>query len=74
MTEEDRESRFDVYCEDEEGRGFQVEMQNWSQKYFNKRAVYYSSLVLQDQAVREIVKQKKEKPGKWKWDYNFKPL
>ena len=74
MTEEDRESRFDVYCEDEDGHGFQVEMQNWSQKFFNKRAVYYSSLVLQDQAVREITRQKKSRPGKWKWDYNFKPL
>lgn len=31
MTEDDRSSRFDVYCEDEDGNGFQVEMQNWSQ-------------------------------------------
>ena len=29
MTEDDRSSRFDVYCEDEDGNGFQVEMQDW---------------------------------------------
>ena len=72
MTEEDRESRFDVYCEDEEGRGFQVEMQNWSQKYFNKRAVYYSSLAVQNQAVEEYRRQKEEL--KRDWDYDFQPL
>ena len=52
MTEEERSSRFDVYCEDETGSCFQVEMQNWSQKYFYKRAIYYSSLVLMDQAAK----------------------
>ncbi len=75
MTEDDRSSRFDVYCEDEDGHGFQVEMQNWSQKHFHKRAVYYSSLVLQDQAARAR-REQKEKKGKKKndWDYNYKPL
>lgn len=67
MTEEEQMSRFDVYCEDEEGRAFQVEMQNWKQKYFNKRAVYYSSLVIQDQAVKARKKSKK-------WDYDSQPL
>lgn len=75
MTEDDRSSRFDVYCEDEDGNGFQVEMQNWSQKYFHKRAVYYSSLVLQDQAARARRGQRKVRPGnKADWDYNYKPL
>ena len=31
LTEEERSSRFDVYCEDKDGTCFQVEMQNWSQ-------------------------------------------
>lgn len=44
MTEEDRSSRFDIYCRDENGSGFLIEMQNWGQKYYNKRAVYYSSI------------------------------
>ena len=37
MTEDDRASRFDVSCRDERGNGFLIEMQNWAQKYFNKR-------------------------------------
>ena len=75
MTEDDRSSRFDVYCEDEDDNGFQVEMQNWSQKHFHKRAVYYSSLVLQDQAARARREQRKANRGNKKdWDYNYKPL
>ena len=74
MTEDDRASRFDVYCEDENGIGFQVEMQNWSQKHFHKRAVYYSSLVLQDQAARARREQKGRHARKKKWDYNYHPL
>ena len=76
MTEEERSSRFDVYCEDETGSCFQVEMQNWSQKYFYKRAIYYSSLVLMDQAAkaqREYKETIGRKTGKG-WDYNFQPL
>ena len=76
MTEEERSSRFDVYCEDENGSCFQVEMQNWSQKYFYKRAIYYSTLVLMDQAARaqkEFRKTAGERAGK-SWDYNFQPL
>ncbi len=76
MTEEERSSRFDVYCEDENGICFQVEMQNWSQKYFYKRAINYSSLVLMDQAAR-AQREYKETIGKETgkgWDYNFQPL
>ena len=73
MTEEERTSRFDVYCEDETGACFQVEMQNWSQRYFYKRAIYYSSLVLMDQAAKAQRKFKETigKGTKKKWDYNF---
>jgi len=74
MTEDDRASRFDVYCEDENGVGFQVEMQNWSQKHFHKRAVYYSSLVLQDQAARARREQKRRSERTERWDYNYQPL
>lgn len=72
MTEDDRASRFDVYCRDEAGNGFIIEMQNWQQKYFNKRAVYYSSLAVQSQAVEEYRRQK-EVLGR-DWDYDFRPL
>ena len=72
MTEEERASRFDVYCEDENGACFQVEMQNWSQRFFHKRAVYYASLVLQDQKTKAHKEAKKVKGGKW--NYDFQPL
>ena len=71
MTEEDRASRFDVYCRAEDGSSFIVEMQNWSQKYFNKRAVYYSSLAVQNQAVEEYRRQKEQFAKVW--DYDFRP-
>ena len=72
MTEDDRASRFDVYCKDEDGNGFLIEMQNWAQKYFNKRAVYYSSLAVQNQAVEEYRRQKELLQKDW--DYDFRPL
>lgn len=72
MTEDDRASRFDVYCKDEDGRGFVIEMQNWQQKYFNKRAVYYSSLAVQNQAIEEYRRQKEILQRDW--NYDFSPL
>ena len=71
MTEEERSSRFDVYCEEENGICFQVEMQNWSQKFFHKRAVYYSSLALHDQTTKA---QRKVYKARGKWDYDYQPL
>lgn len=71
ISEDDRTSRFDVFCREKDGKGFLIEMQNWSQKYFNKRAVYYSSLAIQNQVTEEYRRQKEE--GK-KWNYDFKPL
>ena len=59
MTEDDDRAIFDVYCEDADGVRFLVEMQNWSQHYFNKRAVYYSTYAIQDQAAREKKHQQK---------------
>ena len=73
MTESDGNAIFDVYCEDVDGVRFLVEMQNWSQHYFNKRAVYYSSFAIQDQAAKEKRHQLKTL-GKDKWDYNFAPV
>lgn len=72
MTEEDRTSRFDIYCRDKNGSSFIIEMQNWSQKYFNKRAVYYSSLAVQNQAVEEYRRQREELHRDW--NYDFRPL
>ena len=71
LTEEESSSRFDVYCEDETGSCFEIEMQNWSQKYFNKRAVYYSALVMHDQAEKARQEARRKKI---EWDYGYKPL
>ena len=73
LTEDDDKAIFDVYCEDEEGVRFLVEMQNWSQHYFNKRAVYYSTYAIQDQAAKEKRHQQKTL-GKDNWDYNYAPV
>ncbi len=71
LTEEDGESVFDVYCKDEYGRRFLVEMQMWNQHYFNKRSSIYLSLAILDQ-VREA-KRRYKKADK-KWDYNFESV
>lgn len=73
MNEDDSGAIFDVYCEDSEGVRFLVEMQNWSQRYFNKRAVFYSTFAIQDQAKREKRHQLKTL-GKDRWDYNYAPV
>lgn len=73
MTEDDSGAIFDVYCENSEGVRFLVEMQNWSQRYFNKRAVYYSTFAIQDQAKKEKRHQLKTL-GKDRWDYNYAPI
>ena len=73
MTESEGNAIFDVYCEDVDGVRFLVEMQNWSQQYFNKRAIYYSTFAIQDQAAKEKRHQLKTL-GKDKWDYNFAPV
>ena len=73
MTEDDSSAIFDVYCENSEGVRFLVEVQNWSQRYFNKRAVYYSTFAIQDQAKKEKKHQLKTL-GKDRWDYNYAPV
>ena len=73
LTEDDDKAIFDVYCEDEDGVRFLLEMQNWSQHYFNKRAVYYSTYAIQDQAAKEKRHQQKTL-GKRNWDYNYAPV
>ena len=71
LTEEESRSFFDVYCKDSSGRRFLIEMQMWSQHYFHKRAVYYSSLSVQDQA--RVEKNSQKERGRV-WDYYFAPV
>ena len=58
-----RRAIFDVYCEDEDGGKFIVEMQNVSQQYYKDRSVFYSTFPIQEQA----------KVGD-DWDFNLKDV
>ena len=57
----DRKAIFDVYCENEKGEKFIVEMQNASQKYFKDRSLYYATFPIREQAQKGEV-----------WNYDLK--
>ena len=46
----ERKAIFDVYCENESGEKFIVEMQNAYQKYFKDRSLFYSTFPIREQA------------------------
>lgn len=46
----DRKAIFDVYCENEKGEKFIVEMQNAYQTYFKDRSLYYVTFPIREQA------------------------
>ena len=56
----ERKAIFDVYCENEDGEKFIVEMQNAYQTYFKDRSLYYSTFPIREQA---------QKGGNW--DYKL---
>ena len=47
----DKRAIFDIYCENDKGEKFIVEMQKVKQKYFKDRSVYYSTFPIQQQAI-----------------------
>jgi len=49
-TEIDRKAIFDLYCENEQGEKFIVELQKTKQDFFKDRALYYSTFPIQEQA------------------------
>jgi len=49
-SEDDRKAIFDLYCENEKGEKFIVELQKTKQKFFKDRTVYYSSFPIREQA------------------------
>ena len=55
----DRKAIFDVYCENEKGEKFIVEMQNASQQYFKDRSLYYATFPIREQA---------QKGGIWNYE------
>ena len=62
-TEIDRKVIFDLYCENEKGEKFIVEMQKAEQKFFKDRLLYYSTFPIQEQAIK----------GK-EWNYHLKSV
>ena len=50
-SEESRKAVFDLYCENENGEKFIVELQKSKQAYFKERTLYYSTFAITDQAV-----------------------
>ena len=50
-TPTDRKAIFDLYCQNERGEKFIVELQKAKQKYFKDRSLYYATFAIQEQAV-----------------------
>ncbi len=61
-SEVDRKAIFDLYCENEKGEKFIVEMQKSKQNFFKDRTVYYSTFPIREQAKRAD------------WDYELKAV
>ncbi len=57
-----RKAIFDVFCENEHGEKFIVEMQNVYQKFFKDRSIYYATFPIREQA----------HPGDW--DFHLKSV
>ena len=51
-TEVDRKAIFDLYCENEKGEKFIVELQKTKQNFFKDRTIYYSTFPIREQAKR----------------------
>jgi predicted transposase/invertase (TIGR01784 family) len=58
QTEFDRKAIYDIYCENEKGEKFIVELQKARQNYFKERTIYYSTFPIQEQAEK----------GEWNYD------
>ena len=62
-TSADRKAIFDLYCENEKGEKFIIELQNVKQQYFKDRSIFYSTFPIQSQA-----------PKGREWDYCLKAV
>lgn len=61
-SELDRKAIFDLYCENEKGEKFIVELQKTKQNFFKDRTLYYSTFPIREQAKRAD------------WDYELKAI
>ena len=62
-TETDRKAVYDLYCENQKGEKFIIEVQNANHLYFKDRSIYYATFPLREQV---------QKGGQW--DYQLKAV
>jgi predicted transposase/invertase (TIGR01784 family) len=62
QTDLDRKAIYDIYCENEKGEKFIVELQKAKQNYFKDRTIYYSTFPIREQA------------EKGEWNYESKAV
>lgn len=79
LTEDDRKVIFDISARCRNGETLIIEMQKGYQKYFRKRALYYTTYPINEQArdARDrFVKARAsgDKDARFDWDYNLKPV
>jgi len=61
-TDTDRKAIFDLYCENDRGEKFIVELQKVKQQFFKDRSLYYATFPIQEQA------------QKGEWNYELKAV
>ncbi|MCC5921226.1 MAG: Rpn family recombination-promoting nuclease/putative transposase [Cyclobacteriaceae bacterium] len=61
--EEERRAVFDLFCENEKGEKFIIELQNVRQEFFKDRCIYYTTFPIQSQV-----------PKGNDWDYELKAV
>jgi len=59
ISNNERKAVYDIYCENEQGEKFIVELQKAKQNYFKERTIYYSTFPIREQA------------EKGDWNYNL---
>jgi len=62
ISVEDRKVIFDLYCENEKGEKFTIELQKAKQDHFKDRMLYYSTFSVQEQGIQGS------------WDYKLKAI
>ena len=62
LTDLDRKAVYDIYCENDKGEKFIVELQKAKQNYFKDRTLYYSTFPIREQA------------EKGEWNYNLQAV
>jgi predicted transposase/invertase (TIGR01784 family) len=71
QTDADRKAIYDIYCENEYGEKFIVELQKAKQNYFKERTIYYSTFPIREQAEKgECLPECAEQAG----NYNLKAV